>query len=803
VGALIELAVLLVLGLPILSLICIAIVNNRLRNRIADLERQVASISRAQQRASRGPDAATDAKAFEAAPADLAPAPSATGFPQAPMAPGLKAAIPPPAFSASAPAPAAASSGDAIFRSASTASGAGAAHGVGSSGRGSQGGSGIPGGGEGLEQVIGTRWMVWAGATILVLGIGFFLKFAFEHEWIGPAARVTLGLLAGVAMLVAGETARRREYGFLSQGLTGGGIGALYLSIYAASNFYHLIEIGAAFVFMALVTATGIALALFQDALPIAILATLGGLLTPLLLSTGQDKAEALFAYLGVLNLGVLGAAFYRKWRSLDILAYAGTMFLYTGWFMSYYRPERMGVALVGLVGFFLLFILIPVLPVIRGRAVAVPEAAVLPLGAGAVTYYYAYRILHETHPSALAGMLVLMAGCHLILAVLLKRDATKERELIGSQLALSVSFLTLAIPARLGLGAISVAWAVEGPVLLWLGYRFSEPLVQVGGCVVLGLALSRVFFVHQPLHKELFRPIVNRAFSTVALVAAGFGTGSAIASKDRESSWSPLLASALGAIGGVLFVLLLTMEISFYGRFAGVATHLALPYRTLTWTLHAALWGVAGLVFLWAGIAKSDSLAGIVGIGWLAFAALAGAVLRPRHMQAPEDPFIMNRLFLAGVFVALCLGFAARLVRGWPSDQEGIGSRLVIILSSAGLVEAWWVSTLESYRYFSTTADTAQAAGVGVWRGQLAVTITWALFAVVLLAAGFIKEHAPLRYAAFALLGLAGVKVVLVDMSQARQIYRIISLIGLGLVMVGVSYVYSRILRSRGGRPA
>src|SRR5262249_30042360 len=150
-------------------------------------------------------------------------------------------------------------------------------------------------------------------------------------------------------------------------------------------------------------------------------------------------------------------------------------------------------------------------------------------------TYYYGYRILHEAHATAFASLLVLMAGCHLFLAALLKRGAAKERGLIGAPLALSVAFLTLALPARLGLGAIAVAWAVEGPVLLWLGYRFGEPLVQAGGCIVLGLALSRVFLVHQPLHKELFRPIVNRAFGRVFLVAAGFRAGSIIASRDRK----------------------------------------------------------------------------------------------------------------------------------------------------------------------------------------------------------------------------------------------------------------------------
>ena len=654
----------------------------------------------------------------------------------------------------------------------------------------------------GLEQVIGMRWMVWAGATIFVLGIGFFLKYAFEHGWIGPTARVVLGILAGLTMLGAGEAARRREYRFLSQGLTGGGIGALYLSIYAASSFYHLLETGPAFLFMALVTATGIALAVLHDALPIAILATLGGLITPVLLSTGEDRAEGLFAYLGVLNLGVLGAAFYRRWRALDLLAYTGTILLYAAWFSSYYTPQRMGVALWGLVGFFLLFILIPVIPVIRARAASAPEAALLPLGAGLATYLYAYRILHEAHRTAFAVMLLLMAVSHLLLALLVKRNAREEQRLIGAQLGLSMSFLTLAIPARLGLQAITVAWAVEGPVLLWLGYRYGEPLVRAGGCLVLGLALSRVFLVHQPLHRELFRPLINRAFGTVFLVVAAFGAGSRICSRQRDSEWSRTLTSALALIGGMLLVLVLSMETIAYGHFAGEALRLQEPYRILTWVLLSTLWAVSGLVFLTAGLLKVDLPARSAGIGWLLLAGIAAGVSRFGAMKAPDD-LVLNRLYLSGVLVAVCLWDAARISGALQTPRESGSGRISRFFSAAALVEIWWVSTLEAYRYFASTGGEMQTPGVGQWRAQLAVTVTWALFAVAWLTAGFVWKQAALRYAAFALLGLAGVKVVLVDMSQARQIYRVISLLGLGLVMVGVSYVYSRIVRSRGGRQA
>jgi len=643
--------------------------------------------------------------------------------------------------------------------------------------------------------------MVWVGASIMVLGIGFFLKYAFEHSWIGPTARVILGLLAGLAMLGAGEAARRKAYGFLSQGLTGGGMGALYLSIFAASSFYHLLDTGAAFLFMGLVTATGISLAVLQNALPIAVLSTLGGFLTPVLLSTGEDRAEALFTYLGILNLGVLGAAFYRRWRALDLVAYTGTILLYGAWFSSYYTPARMAVALIGLAAFFLLFILIPVIPVIRGHAPAAPEAALLPLGVGLATYLYGYRTLHEAHANGFVAMLLLMAVPHFLLAQMVKRTAPGERRLIGAQLALSMTFLTLAIPARLGLQAVTVAWAVEGPLLLWLGYRYAEPMARAGGCVVLGLAFFRVLFVHQPLHRELFTPVFNRAFGTDLLVALAFGVGSWICAGRRDSPGSRPLCSTLALLGGLLGVFVLSMEIGLYGNLTGEALHQRVSYGILTWVLLESLWIIAGLLFLTCGLLLIDLHARFAGVGLLGLSAAAAAASRLNFMNAP-DRLILNRLFLGGVFVVAALWAAARVYRVLqPSAQQG-ADPMPIYLAAAALLELWWISTLESYRFFAFAGGRMETSGEGVWRAQLAVTVTWALFAVALLAGGFLKRQASLRYAAFALLGLSGVKVVLVDMSQARQIYRVISLLGLGLVMVGVSYVYSRILRSKPGRP-
>ncbi|HTG17307.1 MAG TPA: DUF2339 domain-containing protein, partial [Blastocatellia bacterium] len=145
-------------------------------------------------------------------------------------------------------------------------------------------------GGVDLEARIGGNWFNRIGIIAICFGVAFFLKYAFDNEWIGPGGRVSIGVAIGLVFLAGGERLRKR-YASYAYGLTGGGIAVLYLAIWFASiRHYNLIHPTLAFVLMAAVTATGSLLAARYDALPIAVLALIGGFLTPILLSTGVDN---------------------------------------------------------------------------------------------------------------------------------------------------------------------------------------------------------------------------------------------------------------------------------------------------------------------------------------------------------------------------------------------------------------------------------------------------------------------------------------------------------------------------------
>ena len=213
-----------------------------------------------------------------------------------------------------------------------------------------------------LESRIGSHWLNRIGIAAVLIGVSYFLKFAFDNNWIGPAGRVAIGLLAGIAIVVWSESFRHRGYVVFSYSLKAVGIGVLYLSLYAAFQVYSLMPGSVAFIMMFAVTAATALMAWTQDAEILAAFALIGGFTTPLLLSTGQNREVALFAYVALLDVGALALVILKPWRRLLLLSYAGTLLLYVGWYSSFYDVTQVRMTVGFATLFFAIFAVAPLL---------------------------------------------------------------------------------------------------------------------------------------------------------------------------------------------------------------------------------------------------------------------------------------------------------------------------------------------------------------------------------------------------------------------------------------------------------
>jgi uncharacterized membrane protein len=191
--------------------------------------------------------------------------------------------------------------------------------------------------GTALETTFGLNWINRIAVLTLLLGAAFLFKYGVDNDWFGPASRVALGVAAAAISLLAGDRVWRRGQTIFAQGIVGLGLALLYLSIYAAAMLYQLATPGLAFAAMCGVTVGAAGLALLYDSQAVAVLAMIGGYITPPALSTGEDHPWILLGYVFLLNLGALALARMRRWKALEPLAAGATILLYSGWFSRWY----------------------------------------------------------------------------------------------------------------------------------------------------------------------------------------------------------------------------------------------------------------------------------------------------------------------------------------------------------------------------------------------------------------------------------------------------------------------------------
>jgi len=206
---------------------------------------------------------------------------------------------------------------------------------------------------------MGVRLFAWLGGLAAFFGIALLVKLSFENNWFPIEYRMALGFLTGVGLLVGGVIMRRREYSVSSQTLCATGVLILYAVTYACHGIYHFAFFGTlpTFGLMILITAVAFLLAVRLGAQVVAILGLLGGFLTPILLSTGQDNPGGLFGYVALLDAGLIAVALYRGWYYMIPLAAGCTLAMQVGWEIRFLEAAKLPVASVVLCGFNLLFL--------------------------------------------------------------------------------------------------------------------------------------------------------------------------------------------------------------------------------------------------------------------------------------------------------------------------------------------------------------------------------------------------------------------------------------------------------------
>lgn len=442
-----------------------------------------------------------------------------------------------------------------------------------------------------FEEVVAGRWLNYVGILALLFAVTFFLKYAFDNNWVGPRGRVGIGLLAGSILYPWSQHLLTRGYKYFSEGIAGLGAAVLYLSLWAGWHYYHIFPQSTAFALMIVVTAVTLVVAVGRNSERIAFLALIGGVITPMLVSTGENHELSLFTYLVILGAGVLGIAWVRDWKSLPPVQFLATLVYFWGWYGDFYRPSELVTTVIFATVFFLLFAALPVVRSRRDGELSGLEAAIVLVNS--LAYLAAlHQMLWPENRWALTVAALALAAAHLAAERMLPEKRGTEVRLARILYAgLALTFVTLAIPIRLDGRWRTIAWAVQGAVLIWSGLRAQFSAMRWAGLALFAIVAGRLALISIPADTFL----LNERFATFAICVVCMALSCYFAAtSDEELDEQESGAFMVTAIAAnILAIAALSLEVwDVFGRMPslgidrGHAQELALSMLWLVWAL-------------------------------------------------------------------------------------------------------------------------------------------------------------------------------------------------------------------------
>lgn len=484
-----------------------------------------------------------------------------------------------------------------------------------------------------LESRIGSHWLNRIGIAAVLIGVSYFLKFAFDSGWIGPSGRIAVGLIAGISVVLWSERFRVRGYKFFSYSLKAVGIGVLYLSLWAAFQVYHLIPGGAAFVCMLVVTAATCVMAITQDAEILAVFAITGGFSTPVLLSTGINREVELFSYLFVLDAGVLALVAFKPWRRLLWLGFVGTVVLYVGWYAEYYTRSQIQPTLIFATLFFAVFAAAPLLMLRQENGQGAMPLLFALANAGAY-FFAAYAMISEISNTAMAWFSLALALVYLQLNRMRPKsaDSTAERNLRMMHLALAVALITVAIPIRLEAHWITIGWFVEAAVLLWVAEKIGSDLLGVFALTAIVLGIGRLLVYDNFASTRL---IFNMRMTVFAVAIGTLALAARAASRSKHDSRSMIAAVAFVAMNALALIALSREVADYYSQQMSATLPAPVLWRAQHWSemhsieiardfTYSALWMGYGAMLMVIGFWRNSAF-----VRWQALILIAATTVK------------------------------------------------------------------------------------------------------------------------------------------------------------------------------
>ena len=630
-----------------------------------------------------------------------------------------------------------------------------------------------------FEKYIGENLFGKIGILIFIIGIGFFVKYAIDQNWINETARTLMGYAVGAGMLVLAERLHKRYHTFSSL-LAGGAFGIYYLITAIAFHYYALFSHTIAFVILCVTTIFMSAVSVLYDRKELAVTALVGGFIAPFIISTDSSSIISLQIYITILNIGMFCLAMYKKWAILPMVSFGFTYIILWGTTaLGSFSDSEAVTTYPTLFAFATLFYVIFLLPVVfilrtqYGENTRLGLLGIITANSFMYLIYGDFLLQHfEASSDTTAYLAFFIAAVNLAIHLYLRFRVEGQDTLRNLMLGLAVTFASMGIPILFSAANVLMVWAAESVLLLWLFTKEKNRIYELASAVLLLLTLGALAYYRTTdtfIHDTGDSLFFNGAFFVTTFVSIAYYVVAVIMQFNKElfSDTKRLIAyTPCNAIAYALgfSILFLAFRDNFH-------FHLEQPISEYASLLTANIMLLGGALILRKRFEISENK-----LAYEISLYLAGILFAMTVWNYTTPEGLLLRWLMALVTIA----YMAYCMRGQllvTSNQRNLHIEYSIISTLMWLT----LTRLLLITFNEVNFSTAFSLSLGI-------------AAFILMCIGMRYHSKEIRIVSLAEFGIVIGKLILNDVWAMPALGKIIVFISLGAILLILSFLYQKL---------
>lgn len=654
-----------------------------------------------------------------------------------------------------------------------------------------------------LEKFIGENLLSKIGIVIFVIGMGFLVKLGIDNNVITEPLRVAIGVFIGGVMISIAHYLRK-TFAKFSSILIGGALAVLYFTIALAFHEYQLFTQTIAFVIMVFITVFAVLLSVGYNRKELAVLAVLGGFGTPFFISTGSGNVTVLFSYLLLLNVGMLSLVYFKKWNVINYICYSLTYILFVGVYSSKFignEAQLRPTMLLFLMLFYLVFFAMNLIYNIKNKRKFQVSEILMFLSNTGIFFGFGLAIITGYKDGLLNGLFTaLVAIFNCLFALLLFKRKDIDKNLIYLLIGVVLTFVSLIAPIQLNGNNITLFWAAESVLLLWLAKKSNIQFIKLSSVIVMILMLLSLLMDWQQNYSvwsaEILPIIINKTFiTTVVALLALLGNIKMLQKIEYIALWSIEFVWKqiwVKIIATMVLYLGLLLEFNYQLRLLNLST----SYWQLLIAIYHFIW-----VFTLLQIERYKPIKGLFTLNiFLSSAAiLAYGTFLESIIGSARNLLISTKHVLSGFYshYVLLLLLVLIVVHFYRKLYAKYGFR-----SQEGKIALWSLSVIgviiASLEIGHVAIIIEHASNTNLAALQKSVVrsvypVVWGVTAFALMILGMRFKLKTLRIISLVLFCITILKLFLFDLA-GNATGKIISFIVLGIILLVISFLYQKL---------